>query len=89
MDFLNFQITHKNISLTEFKNKLITKSKKIKTLQSKLKTLKKNSFLAQMNLFKMNSLWLELEQTKDDLSSKKYKLKCLEKGIEEKDNIYK
>ena len=88
-DSLNFQITHKNISLAESKDKLATKSKEIKALQSKLKTLEKNSSLAQMNLSEMDSLRLELEQARDDLSSKKYELECLEKGVEEKDNIYK
>src|SRR3954468_5773926 len=61
-DSLNFQITHKDISLAESKNKLATKSKEIKTLQFKLKTLEKNSSLAQMNLSEMDFLRLELEQ---------------------------
>jgi len=80
MDSLNFQITHKDISLAESKDKLATKSKEIKALQSKLKTLEKNSSLAQMNLSEMDSLRLELEQAKDDLSSKEYELECLERG---------
>ncbi|CAG8480176.1 2249_t:CDS:1 [Ambispora gerdemannii] len=37
----------------------------------------------------MDSLRLELEQARGDLSSKKYELECLEKGVEKKDNIYK
>ncbi len=89
MDSLNFQITHKDISLAKSKAKLATKSKEIKALQSKLKILEKNSSLAQMNLSEMDSLKLELEQMRSDLSLKKYKLKCLEKGVKEKDNIYK
>src|SRR5437764_12178850 len=88
-DSLNFQITHKDISLAESKDKLATKSKEIKALQSKLKTLEKNSSLAQMNLSEMDSLRLELEQAKDDFSSKEYELECIEKGAEPKDNIYK
>jgi len=54
-----------------------------------LKTLEKNSSLAQMNLSEMDSLRLELEQAKNDFSSKEYELECLEKGVEVKDNIYK
>ena len=89
MDSLNFQITHKDIFLAESKDKLATKSKEIKALQSKLKTLEKNSSLAQMNLSEMDSLRLELEQARGSLSSIKYELECLEKRVEEKDNIYK
>ena len=89
IDSLNFQITCKDISLAESKDKLATKSKEIKALQSKLKTLEKNSSLAQMNLSEMDSLRLELEQAKDDFSSKEYELECLEKGVEANDNIYK
>ncbi|RGB36017.1 hypothetical protein C1646_758629 [Rhizophagus diaphanus] len=74
MDSLNFQITHKDISLAESKDKLATKSKEIKALQSKLKTLEKNHSLAQMNLSEMEYLRLELERARDDLSSKKYEL---------------
>jgi len=88
-DSLNFQITHKDISLAESKDKLATKSKEIKALQPKLKTLEKKSCLAQMNLSEMDSLRLELEQAKDDLSSKKYELECMEKGIESSNNIFK
>ena len=82
MDSLNFQITHKDISLAESKDKLATKSKEIKALQSKLKTLEKNSSLAQMNLSEMDSLRLELERTTEDLNSKNYEIECMEKGIE-------
>ena len=89
MDSLNFQITHKDISLAKSKAKLATKSKEIKALQSKLKILEKNSSLAQMNLSEMDSLRLGLEQAKDNLSSKEYELEYLEKRVEEKDNIYK
>ena len=81
-DSLNFQITHKDISLAESKDKLATKSKEIKALQSKLKTLEKNSSLAQMNLSEMDSLRLELERTTEDLNSKNYEIECMEKGIE-------
>ena len=42
-----------------------------------------------MNLSEMDSLRLELEQAKDDFSSKEYELECLEKGVEANDNIYK
>ncbi|RIA78747.1 hypothetical protein C1645_842434 [Glomus cerebriforme] len=31
----------------------------------------------------------DMQGAKDDLSSKEYELECLEKGVEEKDNIYK
>src|SRR3954469_1770023 len=89
MNSLNFQITRKDISLAEFKDKLATKSKEIKALQFKLKALEKNSSLAQMNLSEMDSLRLELEQARDDLSSKKYELECMEKGIESSNNIFK
>ena len=81
-DSLNFQITRKDISLAESKDKLATKSKEIKALQSKLKTLEKNSSLAQMNLSEMDSLRLELERTTEDLNSKNYEIECMEKGIE-------
>ncbi|CAG8555876.1 9742_t:CDS:2 [Ambispora leptoticha] len=37
----------------------------------------------------MDSLRLELERVKNDLSSKIYELKCLEKGVEAKDIIFK
>jgi len=77
MDSLNFQITHKDISLAKSKAKLATKSKEIKALQSKLKILEKNSSLAQMNLSEMDSLRLGLEQAKDNLSSKEYELEYL------------
>ncbi|CAB4377454.1 unnamed protein product [Rhizophagus irregularis] len=89
MDSLNFQITHKDISLAESKDKLATKSKEIKALQSKLKTLEKNHSLAQMNLSEMEYLRLELKRARDDLSSKKYELECMEKGIESSNNIFK
>ncbi|RIA82474.1 hypothetical protein C1645_835299 [Glomus cerebriforme] len=88
MDSLNFQITYKDISLAESKDKLATKSKEIKALQPKLKTLEKNSSLAQMNLSEMDSLRLELEQAKDDLFSKEYEMKCLEKSDDLRPFIY-
>ncbi|PKK59222.1 hypothetical protein RhiirC2_795137 [Rhizophagus irregularis] len=37
----------------------------------------------------MDSPRLELEQARDDLSSKKYELECMEKGIESSNNIFK
>jgi chromosome segregation ATPase len=89
MDSLNFQITRKDISLADSKDKLATKSKEIKALQSKLKALEKNFSLAQINLSEMNSLRLELEQARDDLSSKNYEMECMEKGIESSDSMYK
>src|ERR1044071_7522750 len=36
----------------------------------------------------IDSLRLELEQVRDDLSSKKYEIECMEKGIESSKNIY-
>src|SRR5581483_9210582 len=36
----------------------------------------------------IDSLRLELEQVSDDLSSKKYEIECMEKGIESSKNIY-
>src|SRR6266542_1773146 len=89
MDSLNFQITRKDISLAESKDKLATKSKEIKALQSKLKTLEKNSSLTQMSLSEMDSLRLELKWVKEDLNSKKYEIECMEKGKESSDSMYK
>ena len=46
---------------------------------------------AQINLSdpkENDSLRLELEQVRDDLSSKKYEIECMEKGIESSKNIY-
>ncbi|CAB4398630.1 unnamed protein product [Rhizophagus irregularis] len=37
----------------------------------------------------MEYLRLELERARDDLSSKKYELECMEKGIESSNNIFK
>ncbi|GBB94353.1 hypothetical protein RclHR1_02340010 [Rhizophagus clarus] len=48
--------------------------------------------LVQINSFdpkEIDSLRLELEQVKEDLNSKNYEIKYIEKGIEASDNIYK
>ncbi|RGB22204.1 hypothetical protein C1646_776467 [Rhizophagus diaphanus] len=86
------------------KVQILSLETKVRELEGKLDDLKLDQVLHDSNVVgglidkpaqinssdpkEIDSLKLELEQVRDDLSSKKYEIECMEKGIEFSKNIY-
>ncbi|GES86488.1 hypothetical protein GLOIN_2v1762188 [Rhizophagus clarus] len=84
--------------------KILSLKTKVRELKGKLDDLELDQVLHDSNVIgglidepaqinssdpkEIDSLRLELEQVRDDLSSKKYEIECMEKGIESSKNIY-
>jgi hypothetical protein len=86
------------------KVQILSLETKVRELEGKLDDLELDQMLHDSNVVgglidepaqinssdpkEIDSLRLELEQVRDDLSSKKYEIECMEKGIESSKNIY-